>query len=235
MKTKLLILSHSRTVPHICKLANVLEKLSISFDICHGSAGDTYPVDTSSYTGLIIMGGEMGIYDAPSLPWLQQEIEFVRSFCTTSKPVLGICLGCQMLAHIYGGDVYVGEKGMNVGFKNLQILTHDPVFGDELKGAKVMAWQGDTYTIADTATQLAKGCFYEQQAVKFADKVYGVQFHPETMTETIERWYGRLGCAHQFPNDAPEKDALLADAHKYLPQAHLWLEKFLERLFVQVL
>lgn len=231
--SKILILCHNKDKPYICKLDDVLNRLQIPYEICHTSAGQRLPQDIENYRGLIVMGGEMGVYDHVNLEWLAHEIAFVDKFTKTGKPVFGICLGCQMLAHVFGGTVYVGEKGMSVGFRELEVVENDRVFGDELVGAKTMSWQGDTYSILDHCTQLAKGCFYKQQAVKFSDKVYGVQFHPETMECTISRWHGKASNDERFPEDAPTEAELLVQARYNLPQVHNWLEKFVERLFLR--
>ena len=235
MSRQILILCHNRVKPHICKIADVLHRLKIPYEICHTSHGQRLPKDTENYRGVIIMGGPMGVYDHVNLEWLAREIAWLDEFVKSGKPVFGICLGCQMLAHIYGGTVYLGEKGLNIGFREIHLTGEDRVFGDELEGSKVMNWQGDTYTIADHCEQLASGEVYHQQAVKFADKVYGVQFHPETLESTIERWYENPKKQDErFCDKAcPPKEDVLSEAHKHLPQVHDWLEKFIERLFLR--
>ena len=110
-------------------------------------------------------------------------------------------------------------------------INDDPIFGNELEGEKVYAWHKDTFTTG-RGTRLIKGVVYDEQAVKFSENVYGVQFHPEVTPEVIEKWYARD--LEDNPSLKEIYPCIFEETEKaatYLPPVHAWLENFLARLF----
>jgi GMP synthase-like glutamine amidotransferase len=133
---------------------------------------------------LIIMGGPMGTGDEKEFPWLKAEKEFVRRFITSGKPVLGICLGAQIIAAALGAKVYpAGEK--EIGWFPVSSVPQDDAglfrFPDT---ETVFHWHGDTFELPEGARLLAesKGC--RNQAFQLGNKVVGLQFHLETTPES---------------------------------------------------
>jgi GMP synthase (glutamine-hydrolysing) len=185
--------------------------------------------------GVIILGGPLGMYQAKDVEWLRQERAWVEKFLNTGKPVFGICLGCQMLAEIYGGTVRKGDKGFNFGFQNVDVIEQkDPIFGAELAGKPVFQAHGDTYSLPTGATRLVAGPTYAEQGAKFGEKVYGVQFHPEIDVPTVSRWHeGTLMMDFGQHAMARLQDlaGLQEEAAELLPDLNCWLHKFLSRLF----
>lgn len=226
----ILILIHGQTENVSARIEHALNRINKPFKICH-AVNDVLP-KAADYSGLVIMGGNMGVYEKEEHPWINEEIAFVKEALKNETPVLGICFGCQMLAEIHGGTVFKGEKGFSVGLREAKLLTKDdPIFGNELDGKKVYAWHGDTYTVGNGET-LMHGVLYTEQAAKFKHNVYGVQFHPEITEDIISQWYLRSQKENaSFAKDLPLLTPQLMELKKHLPAQHAWLDAFMERLF----
>ena len=150
-------------------------------------AGDPLP-DLSDSDLLIIMGGPMNVFDFHIHPWMEEEIDWVRDYITSGRPVLGICLGAQIIAAALGADVYPGEH-KEIGWFNLQFL---PSLGEfkickDLPATrKVFHWHGDTFPIPEDAIRIASSSVFPNQAFIFNRKVIALQFHLEMTPETVE-------------------------------------------------
>ena len=137
--------------------------------------------DITTFDMLIVMGGPMGIYDYREHPWLKQEKSFIRACIDASKPVLGICLGAQLIADVLGGKVtHNPEK--EIGWFPVEVTTQgkDTAIGTLLAEAKdVLHWHGDTFAIPPGAIHLARSAACEHQAFLNNERVLGLQFHLE--------------------------------------------------------
>ncbi len=135
---------------------------------------------------LIVMGGPMGVHDGEEHPWLAEEKRCVREFVEAGKPVLGICLGAQLIAAALGARVYK-TPFKEIGWFRLELTkegTASPLAGLSDIGA-VFHWHGETYDLPEGAVLLAssEGCV--NQAFSINDKVVGLQFHIEMGREEI--------------------------------------------------
>ena len=215
----------------------ILARQGHTTDVIFPRDGDGFP-DVSTVDGCVIFGGGVSVYQEQEHPWLVAEKQFVKQMCGVGKPVpgkpepgkpvFGICLGAQLLAEIYGGAVTPGAHGVSMGFRPVDIrVVDDEIFGDELIGTSPYNWHGDVYTLA-SGERLAGGINYPQKAAKFAENVYGVQFHPEITEAILTAWYKE---DPNVPENAPGLAQDLISAKLHLPAVHVWLEKFLGRLF----
>jgi GMP synthase (glutamine-hydrolysing) len=150
---------------------------------------------------LIIMGGSMGVGDLgdPRYPFLAQEVELVRAVLAHQQPVLGICLGAQLLAHAAGARVYPnvapGPDGQpvpvrEVGFGSITRVEEsaDPIFQGLPTTLPVVHWHGDTFDLPIDAVHLAKSDRCPHQAFRIGARAVGLQFHPEVDAVMIRRW-----------------------------------------------
>ena len=148
--------------------------------------------DASAVDMLIIMGGPMDVFDYHVHPWMGDEIEWVKEFINSGKPVLGICLGAQIIAAALGEEVYPGPH-KEIGWHNLQFF---PSLGDykifkELPiTRKVFHWHGDTFNIPEGATRIAASQAFPNQGFIYNNKVVALQFHlevgPDSVRELVE-------------------------------------------------
>lgn len=225
---RIAVFSHGQR-PRLGALVSALKKAGAEPKIFELLKGDEPPKSIHDFAGVILMGGPMGVYERDKFPALNVEMAFTEKMIQAGKPVLGICLGCQMLAHMHKGDVFLGDKGFSVGFRELFLDHSDETFGHELQGLKGFSWHTDTYTVAEGCHRLMTGCFYHEQGVKFGDKVYGVQFHPEVNEEIISAWYMRDLTAGVLPDNAKPMHECLKEAEEWLPKVHHWLHLFINR------
>jgi GMP synthase (glutamine-hydrolysing) len=167
-------------------LANVLRELGIHHRYLDLPRGEPPPRDLRGVGGLIVLGGPMAAYEADRHPFLTTEAGLVERALTAGRPVLGICLGAQLIAQVLGSRVYPGER-REVGWGPVTLTDdgrEDPVFGLLTPTLTVFHLHGDTYELPPDARNLARSALYEQQAFRWGDLVYGLQFHLE-FTDTI--------------------------------------------------
>lgn len=145
----------------------------------------------NNFDALVVLGGPMGVYE--NFPSMADEISFIQSMSKINKPVLGFCLGAQLLAKALGADVYKNEKNghpvKEVGYYDLALTAfglEDPLFQGFASPIKVLQWHGDTFDLPETAILLATSDDCKNQAFK-CQKNYGLQFHMEFTPDMVEK------------------------------------------------
>jgi GMP synthase-like glutamine amidotransferase len=131
---------------------------------------------------LVIMGGPMSVNDEVTYPWLISEKQFIRQFIAAGKPVLGICLGAQLIASAMGARVYPSPR-KEIGWHHIESTecADPPLFGNR---ETVFQWHGETFDLPEGARHLARSEVCENQAFALGDRVIGLQFHLETTPES---------------------------------------------------
>ncbi len=154
-----------------------------------GRQPDARP-DMSRYDGLVILGGPMNCDQVDRYPHLATEVELAQVAIGAGKPVLGICLGSQVLARALGARVKRNPV-KEIGWYELKPTAEgelDPLFRHLKGGQQIFQWHGDTFDIPDHAVRLAESPDCANQAFRYGDNVYGLQFHLEVDEPMIERW-----------------------------------------------
>jgi GMP synthase (glutamine-hydrolysing) len=147
---------------------------------------DLIPLDATKYSAIVILGGYMSVYE--DLSYLQREQQLIRNAKENEIPVLGICLGSQLIAQALGGSVYKGKK-KEIGWFDIainEVGTNDIFKGIDMKTIKVFQWHGDTYELPKSATLLASSELYPQ-AFRVGN-IIGMLFHLEVDSEMIQKW-----------------------------------------------
>ena len=146
--------------------------------------------DIRRYHGLLVLGGPMNCDQVDRYPHLATEIKLVQAAIAAGKPVLGICLGSQIIARALGARV-APNPVKEIGWYDLQATAAgeaDPLFRHLGGTRKIFQWHGDTFDIPEHAVHLASSSGCRNQAFRYGDKVYGLQFHLEVDQPMIERW-----------------------------------------------
>jgi GMP synthase (glutamine-hydrolysing) len=146
--------------------------------------------DVDRYRGLIVLGGPMNVEDQDRRPHLKTELNAIERALEQGKPVLGICLGAQLLAHVLGAPVQ-RHRQAEIGWYDLQVSADgrgDSVLGAVGERLPVFQWHSYSYDLPLGATHLARTETCEQQAFRFGNNAYGFQFHLEADEAVIERW-----------------------------------------------
>src|ERR1051325_9437695 len=170
-------------------LANVLRDRGIHHRYLDLPRGEAPPRDLHNLGGLIVLGGPMAVYEAERHAFLRTESGLVERALNAGRPVLGVCLGAQLIASVLGARVYAGER-REVGWAPITLTDdgrNDPVFGLLEPTVTVFHMHGDTYELPPDARNLARSAVYEQQAFRWGDLVYGLQFHLEFTDPMIQR------------------------------------------------
>lgn len=143
--------------------------------------------DVEAIDLLVIMGGPMSVNDEDTFPWLVAEKRFVRECISAGKPVLGICLGAQMIASALGARVFANPV-KEIGWFPVQSVAD----GKDLlfrfpPTETVFHWHGETFDLPPGARRLARSEACKNQAFQIGNSVIGLQFHLETTQESAEQ------------------------------------------------
>lgn len=129
---------------------------------------------------LVILGGPMSVNDEAKHPWLVKEKEYIRGAIESGKPVLGICLGAQLIANSLGGEVFASSE-KEIGWFPIEAVNSESSSVFQFpKEIEVLHWHGETFSLPKDAVRIAKSKNCENQAFQIGGNVIGLQFHLET-------------------------------------------------------
>ncbi len=179
-----------------------------------------------SFELLVSLGGPMGAYEEEKYPWLATEKEYLREAVAAGKKILGLCLGCQLLADALGGKAF-RHTCKEFGWQPIEPLPQGAEWFGTHETFKAFQWHGDTYSLPPGAVQLARNEATEQQAFLLngpaGNQALGLQFHLE-WTEQMSRE------ALAEPGVAPPKSAFVQTPEEILSDLSLF-ESAEERFF----
>jgi GMP synthase-like glutamine amidotransferase len=147
------------------------------------------PIETCA--AVISLGGPMNVYETDKYPFLKTEEDFLKSAIEKEIPILGICLGAQLLAKVCGSSVKKA-KHKEIGWYKISLTDYgknDKLFSGLADEIIVFQWHEDTFEIPKNALHLAKSKNCSNQAFRYGKNSYGIQFHIEVTSEMIENWF----------------------------------------------
>ncbi|MDA8189484.1 MAG: gamma-glutamyl-gamma-aminobutyrate hydrolase family protein [Dehalococcoidales bacterium] len=169
-------------------IAGALETCNASAQTVRIFEGEPAPREMGNAAGLVVMGGPMGVYEQPIYPFLREEMHLIEQALNQGKPVLGVCLGSQLLAATLGAEVTKGKE-KEIGWHQVT-LTDEALTDRLLVGVEpsftAFHWHGDIFKLPRNAVSLASSQLTEYQAFRCGQNAYGVLFHME-VTESIIR------------------------------------------------
>jgi len=176
--------------------------------------------DPASFDMLVVMGGPMGVFDEEQYPWLVPEKKFLKEVIDSGGPVLGICLGAQLLAHVLGAHV---QKNIvkEIGWYPVSLTPpgwDSPVFKGIPATFEAFHWHGDMFRIPEGGLQVANSEACPNQAFTWNDRVAGLQFHIETTRESLESLV--TNCADELRIESEyvqRPEDILAEGRDYTP------------------
>jgi len=147
------------------------------------------PWDWHQVAGLVVLGGPMNVDQVSECPFLGWEVSWLQEAIRRELPVLGICLGSQLLAKSLGARVYP-NRIKEIGWYSLELTApaDDPLLGSLSRRHTVFQWHGDTFDLPSGAVQLARSELCEQQAFRYGPRAYGLQFHVEVTARMVGEW-----------------------------------------------
>ncbi len=166
---------------------------------------------------VVVLGGPIGVYEADRYPFIHDELARVRERLAAGKPIIGICLGAQMIAAASGQRVYPGPA-KEIGFKPL-ILSEagrdSCLSALQACDMQVLHWHGDTFDLPDGAQLLASTDLVPHQVFTIGHHVLGLQCHLEAQPDQLERWL--IGHTMELDRAGIALHALRADARRWGP------------------
>ena len=200
-----------------------------SMRITHLYRDDALPAFTDFDT-LVIMGGEMNIYQYRDWPWLKPESQFIQPALQQEKPAVGICLGAQFLADALGARV-VQNPVHELGWFPVSWTAEARAWCRELPSASpVLHWHGDTFSLPPSATRLATSLGCAEQGFVVPGKALGLQFHLEVDPDIVKLYVESQGT---WPAGAyvQEPSAILDEAPKHCAVNRDLLHGMLDKFF----
>lgn len=207
------------------RVAPLVESCGYAVEWRCPAAGDRLPGRDEPYAGAIVFGGPQSAND--DLPCIRDELDWIDGFVAAGRPFLGICLGAQLLAKALGARVAGHPEGLyEIGYFPLEpTLAGGALFPGPMH---VYHWHHEGFELPRGAELLAAGGGFPNQAFRYGERAFGLQFHPEVTPSMLRRW---LKVAHEelrLPGaqDAPTQ---LAHSARFDPLLHDWTREFLAR------
>lgn len=157
-------------------------------------AGEPLP-SHDGYDALAIMGGPMNVYQYDLHPWLAEEKDFIQAAIDRGKPVLGVCLGAQLIADVLGGRV-TRNRQKEIGWHGVQLehsAAASPIFARLPATFTAFHWHGDTFSVPPGAIHCASSAACANQAFQYGLGIVGLQFHLEYSRAAIEQMLRHCG------------------------------------------
>lgn len=210
-------------------LSNILSKRGWFSQTVKLHMGRSIPSNWRSFNLLIIMGGPMNVYEEDRYPFLEKETKMISEALNREMPILGFCLGSQLMAKACGARVSKGHI-KEIGWYPVR-LTEDgkkDILLCQLPGEfSVFQWHSDTFQVPERGICLAESDEYPSQAMRIGNMSYGFQFHFEITAGMIKDWIKSGIEEIRELNVAGLHEKILKDTSYYLPNAHTAAKRFL--------
>jgi GMP synthase-like glutamine amidotransferase len=196
----------------------ILEARGFPLDIVHAWSGDAVPTDPSRWSGLAVGGGAMSAYDREEFPYLARVEELIRTAQHAGLPVLGMCLGAQLMASAFGGKVFANRE-KEIGFFDVRFTPEaetDPLWQGYTRAFQPVHWHGDTFDLPLGAVHLASSDLTRNQLFRYGEKSYGLQFHLEIDERVLTAMIGPDGGG--LPNYGVDPEEFLREGRIAFPK-----------------
>lgn len=222
---KILLIAHQETSdPGL--VGRMLQDQGYRLDTRRPSLQEALPATMDDHDAVVIFGGPMSANDDQTLPFIRRELDWIPVALDSQKPLLGICLGAQLLARVLGAKVSPHPQGLaEIGyFPITPTLAGQEYFNGPLQ---VYHWHREGFELPQDAVLLAAGATFSNQAFRY-NNAYGVQFHPEMTARMLDKWT-TLGAEQLTLPGAQSRDEQMQRHATYKRASEDWLKGFLGR------
>jgi GMP synthase (glutamine-hydrolysing) len=198
-------------------IEDALKSARLAFDYVRAFEGHSVPLSPAAWSALIVMGGPMGVYETQRYPFLLHEMKLIGSFLHAQLPVLGVCLGSQLIAASLGANVRKGSR-KEIGWHPIQLSEkagRDPLWNGQPSRFIGYHWHGDIFDLPAGAVSLASSDITPVQAYRCGDRAYGFLFHMEVTDNQIRGMLNEFAAEIQEENLSPAK--ILKESESFLP------------------
>lgn len=204
-----------------------LQEMGYRLEWCSPGRGDKLPPHGGDYAAVVCYGGTESANDAATKPYIRDEIEWIGRWVDGGGRYFGICLGSQLLAAALGSRVARHAQGLHeIGYVEIEPTAAADGFLAE--AMHVYHWHNEGFEVPASAELLAAGPVFPNQAFRYGDKAYGIQFHPEVGRAVMQRWIAEA--AHMLSEPGAQSGAeQLAGCARHDAAMAEWLRGFLIR------
>ncbi len=226
-KTALVIVQ--RRSSHPGRVGDRLRRIGFDLDVRCPNRGDRLPPALDGFDAVVIFGGPMSANDDDTISGVRAQLDFLPRALETDTPVLGICMGAQLLARALGATVTRHPEGLvEIGYHSIfPTAEGEDLFDGPMK---VFQWHREGFDLPRGCVRLATGETFQNQAFRYGDSVYAIQFHPEVIRDTIELWTTKAADDLTL-SGAQSREDQLRDFDRHDPAIDRWLETFLGHVF----
>ena len=225
----IVILEHSPSTGAM-RLAAALRDYGHRLRVIELHAGAAVPADLDDTDGIVATGGAYSVND--NEPWMEPEMKLLAMADEVQLPVIGICLGSQVLARALGGEVGPMEGGIELGWHEVALTpagAEDPLYAGIAWTSMQFHWHQDQVTkVPDGARVLATSQRCQTQAWACGLRTYGFQYHPEVYADTVAAW------AAQHPDDLLKARITLEELTTRTAEHYPTFERLSRRLFESI-
>ncbi len=185
--------------------------------VAHPYKGEDLPETLSGFHGLAVGGGSQGAYEIGKYPYLQRECDLIREAAHSEKPVMGLCLGAQLMASALGAPVQPGPQ-REIGFFPVTldpIARYDPLWCDLPTDFVTTHWHGDVFDLPAAGMRLGSSALTPNQLFRYGRGLYGLQFHLEMTPEIFEEMVA--DSRDYLTESGADPDRLRTEAWEVLP------------------
>ncbi len=226
--TKTVILIEHPVGERIDRASRILAERGFETEwVCPGR-GDALPKPASHHVATVVYGGAENLSECEGVDYIRREVDWIERWVALERPLLGFCLGSQMLARGLGAHVGPHPDGhCEVGF--YPIHPTEAANGFLADTMHAYQWHKEGFELPEGAVLLAAGSGeFPNQAFRYGRNAYGLQFHPEVDLNVFKRWLDSVPDVHERPG-AHGREQQLADAGRHDEPVGRWLETFMDQ------
>ena len=216
---QILVIQHTVT-EKLGILEQHLKNINVTYNYVKPFLGDILPANSNEFAGLIVLGGPQSGYQEMEYPYLIDEKRYIKQALQKNTPILGICLGSQLIAECLGSKIYPDAQ-MQIGWNEVHLSenTIAKAYDSELSHTiKPLHWHQDIYEIPRDSISLGYSKFTESEGFIYKNNVLGLLFHLEPTLDQIKEMI------HAFPDDVLaskiNKKYFIKESEKNIVQMH---------------